>query len=312
MDEAEKYQQRLQAIAEKRRLQEEEERLRREKEEERLKIQQLKRKSLRDQWLMEAPPVAPSPLEELQSQEPEEQQKEKLQTESPRVAEEEEQKLKDLGDGKTLLDKVMPDTSEWRAETLGGDTEHLEHTKQETGEGNQLPEGQRPNPQTAPGLDPQTLMAALENGRETRSVLGVVEVQVERDLKTGATVIRSVAPRGEAGVAAGIRCLTTGTGASCGSGGAGPDPDPEELGQILDVLKGAGLQAVLGGAKVVPNGKDKEDAGVEGKQPGAETKEEKEEGRGAEVERNGFEEEDNCADATHNAPQQRTGRQAHH
>ncbi|KAG9343947.1 hypothetical protein JZ751_013336 [Albula glossodonta] len=442
-----------------------------------------RRKSLRDQWLMEAPPVASSPLEEPQSQGPKEQQKENvthptpppldspcpsptcdspcpsptvtypapppcdsplpspamthpaptplLQTESPRVAEEEEQKLKDLGDGKTHPDKVTPDTSEWRAETLGGDTEHLalglvvrvrgvrvmvrfgvrvpgrlglglglgimvrvrglwlglglglgimvrvrvrsacvfvlglglvvrvgmqvitvalassgefqaEHMEQETGEGNQLPEGQRPNPQTAPGLDPQTLMAPLENGGEARSVsgvrqgvqksslslddaylltlgcpglpqpiphsqiLGVVEVQVERDLKTGATVIRSVAPRGEAGVAAGEKVFDDGRRSIMRVvGGAGPDPDPEELGQILDVLKGAGLQAVLGGVKVVPNGKDKEDAGVEGKQQGAETKEEKEEGRGTAVERNGFEEEDNCADATHNAPQQR-------
>ncbi|XP_031423343.1 paralemmin-3 [Clupea harengus] len=69
MDEAEKYQQRLQAIAEKRRLQEEEERLRREVEEEWLKLAQSKRKSLRDQWLMDVPnttaadgPGPPAPL----------------------------------------------------------------------------------------------------------------------------------------------------------------------------------------------------------------------------------------------------------
>nr|XP_046167209.1 paralemmin-3-like [Oncorhynchus gorbuscha] len=55
MDEAEKYQQRLQAITEKRRLQEEQERAKREMEEERLRLQQLKRKSLRDQWLMDGP-----------------------------------------------------------------------------------------------------------------------------------------------------------------------------------------------------------------------------------------------------------------
>ncbi|XP_026113238.1 paralemmin-3 isoform X1 [Carassius auratus] len=57
--EAEKYQERLKAIAEKRRIQEEEEQARREIENERLRFQQLKRKSLRDQWLMEGPPTSP-------------------------------------------------------------------------------------------------------------------------------------------------------------------------------------------------------------------------------------------------------------
>lgn len=60
MDEAEKYKQRLEAIAEKRRLQEEQDKARREKEDERLRQQQLKRKSLRDQWLMEGSPLSPS------------------------------------------------------------------------------------------------------------------------------------------------------------------------------------------------------------------------------------------------------------
>uniref|UniRef100_A0A3B5Q782 Paralemmin-3-like n=1 Tax=Xiphophorus maculatus TaxID=8083 RepID=A0A3B5Q782_XIPMA len=59
MDEAEKYKQRLEAIAEKRRLQEEQDKVRREKEDERLRQQQLKRKSLRDQWLMEGNPLSP-------------------------------------------------------------------------------------------------------------------------------------------------------------------------------------------------------------------------------------------------------------
>ncbi|XP_053713025.1 paralemmin-1-like [Synchiropus splendidus] len=58
MDEVEKYKRRLEAIAERRRLQEEEDRIRREMEDEKIRLHQLKRKSLRDQWLME---VAPSP-----------------------------------------------------------------------------------------------------------------------------------------------------------------------------------------------------------------------------------------------------------
>ncbi|XP_077574681.1 paralemmin-3 isoform X2 [Stigmatopora nigra] len=67
MDEVEKYQQRLEAIAEKRRLQEEQEQAKREMEDEKLRLQQLKRKSLRDQWLMEGAPLS---LSSMDSQSP--------------------------------------------------------------------------------------------------------------------------------------------------------------------------------------------------------------------------------------------------
>ncbi|XP_061766308.1 paralemmin-3 [Nerophis ophidion] len=63
MDEAQKYKHRLEAIAEKRRLQEEQERAKRDMEDEKLRVQQLKRKSLRDQWLMEGAPLSPSSLD---------------------------------------------------------------------------------------------------------------------------------------------------------------------------------------------------------------------------------------------------------
>ncbi|XP_067115662.1 paralemmin-3 isoform X2 [Osmerus mordax] len=109
MDETDKYQQRLQAIAEKRRLQEEEERAKREMEEEKLRLQQLKRKSLRDQWLMEGPPQSPtspdsqaplSPLWGSQAKEIE-QRIDKLQTESQRLAEKEEKIKEQMEDGQT-------------------------------------------------------------------------------------------------------------------------------------------------------------------------------------------------------------------
>ncbi|KAF6718002.1 Paralemmin-3 [Oryzias melastigma] len=60
MDEMEKYKHRLEVIAEKRRLQEEEDKVKREKEEERIKQRQLKRKSLREQWLMDPAPLSPT------------------------------------------------------------------------------------------------------------------------------------------------------------------------------------------------------------------------------------------------------------
>ncbi|XP_051568196.1 paralemmin-3-like [Myxocyprinus asiaticus] len=102
--EAEKYQQRLQAIAEKRRIQEEQERVRREKEDERLRLQQLKRKSLRDQWLMEGPPMSPdsmgprSPLWGPKAQEMEK-HIDKLQATSEWLAEEEGKLNKHIEDG---------------------------------------------------------------------------------------------------------------------------------------------------------------------------------------------------------------------
>nr|XP_055068693.1 paralemmin-3 [Misgurnus anguillicaudatus]XP_055068694.1 paralemmin-3 [Misgurnus anguillicaudatus]XP_055068695.1 paralemmin-3 [Misgurnus anguillicaudatus] len=102
--EAEKYQQRLQAIAEKRRLQEEQERARREMEDEKLRLQQLKRKSLRDQWLMDGPPTSPdstsprSPLWGSKAQDIETRIN-KLQVTSEQLAEEEVKVKKHIEDG---------------------------------------------------------------------------------------------------------------------------------------------------------------------------------------------------------------------
>uniref|UniRef100_A0AAZ3PJ59 Paralemmin-3 n=1 Tax=Oncorhynchus tshawytscha TaxID=74940 RepID=A0AAZ3PJ59_ONCTS len=116
MDEAEKYKQRLQAITEKRRLQEEQERAKREMEEERLRLQQLKRKSLRDQWLMDGPssPTSSEPRSPLwgsQAQEME-QHIDKLQTESQRLAEEEEKLEQQMEDGRANAAVVVEATAE--------------------------------------------------------------------------------------------------------------------------------------------------------------------------------------------------------
>lgn len=114
MDETEKYKQRLEAIAEKRRLQEEQDRARRDMEDEKLRLQQLKRKSLRDQWLMEGAPLSPtsldaqsprSPLWGSQAQEMEK-RIDKLESESQRLAEEEEKPKEQMEDGQTEAEKV--------------------------------------------------------------------------------------------------------------------------------------------------------------------------------------------------------------
>ncbi|XP_059415519.1 paralemmin-3 [Carassius carassius] len=124
--EAETYQQRLKAIAEKRRIQEEQERARREIEDERLRFQQLKRKSLRDQWLMEGPPASPdstgprSPLWSPKVQEIETHIN-KLQATSEQLAEE-ESKLKKLiedGSNQTGTDAQTQHKGEAEVESAG-------------------------------------------------------------------------------------------------------------------------------------------------------------------------------------------------
>ncbi|XP_017285991.1 paralemmin-3 [Kryptolebias marmoratus] len=98
MDETEQYKQRLEAIAEKRRLQEEQDRARREQEDERLRQQQLKRKSLRDQWLMEGTPLSPTspnnqnPYSSVFSSQTQDMEKpiDKLQPDIQRLAEEQD------------------------------------------------------------------------------------------------------------------------------------------------------------------------------------------------------------------------------
>ncbi|XP_076741156.1 paralemmin-3 isoform X2 [Maylandia zebra] len=110
MDEAEKYKQRIEAIAEKRRLQEEQDRSRREKEDEKLRLRQFKRKSLREQWLMEGAPLSPTSLDaeslhsppwSAQAQHMEE-HIEKSQSENKQLADEQEKLEQRTEDGETV------------------------------------------------------------------------------------------------------------------------------------------------------------------------------------------------------------------
>ncbi|XP_062404099.1 paralemmin-3 isoform X2 [Sardina pilchardus] len=128
MDEAEKYQQRVQAIAEKRRLQEEQERVKREMEDERIRLQQMKRKSLRDQWLMEGPPLSPdsagprSPLWGQQAQEIE-QNLDSLQAKTERLTEEVAKLSEDDGLVACVSDGLAHDNSEGARIAEDGRTE---------------------------------------------------------------------------------------------------------------------------------------------------------------------------------------------
>uniref|UniRef100_A0A8D2E1N1 Paralemmin 3 n=1 Tax=Sciurus vulgaris TaxID=55149 RepID=A0A8D2E1N1_SCIVU len=70
MAESSLYRQRLEVIAEKRRLQEEIRAARRELEEEKLRVQRLKRKSLRERWLMDGAAEGPEQPEDPDSKDP--------------------------------------------------------------------------------------------------------------------------------------------------------------------------------------------------------------------------------------------------
>ncbi|XP_036446469.1 paralemmin-1-like isoform X1 [Colossoma macropomum] len=245
MDEAEKYQQRLQAIAEKRRAQEEEDRVRRETEEEWLKLAQRKRKSLRDQWLMEPTPSSteasgtqttpwtPTQRAEESAEETQSTQKE---------IKEEDEKTANMNDEQPspFMENVPSDLSENNKE---------EPTQANSGE----------QERTA-GATSETVVASnpgdlLQKGQLERSVLGVLEIQVERDPKTGATTIKSMAPLSSAALdATGQAVFDDGRRTVHAVGEVeGSQHSEEELSQILNAISEEGMQTILNGVAITCN-----------------------------------------------------------
>ncbi|XP_042361164.1 uncharacterized protein LOC121956833 [Plectropomus leopardus] len=94
-----------------------------------------------------------------------------------------------------------------------------------------------------------------ESEQEGRSVLGMVAVQVERDPKTGASVIMSVAPVSEPAGAAPMSTTIFDDGRKSihAVGGSGIQPSTEELGQILSIVDGVGMKVLLDEVTVTPN-----------------------------------------------------------
>ncbi|XP_062295461.1 uncharacterized protein LOC134000149 isoform X9 [Scomber scombrus] len=356
MDETENYQQRLQAIAERRRHQEEEEKLRRETDEEWLKTAQKKRKSLRDQWLSEtAPaPVLPSlvsfrpcppmqdeadeytALEQTRSQKmPEYEEDEAADASKYKEAFQEENKksVKYTAAARTYnnqagadedvqVDKEAEDHfsmpmphSIFHESGLDGrsvDKEAEDHFSMPMTHSMFLESGKNarsvdketdvhfsmpmthsifhesgkdarsvdketedhfsmPMPHSIfheSGKDARSVHNEAEDhfsmpmphsiyhesGQDGRSVLGMLAVQVERDPKTGATVVRSVAPvstPADAPVAATV--FDDGRMSIHTVGGSGVQPSTEELGQILSVIDGVGMKVLLDEVPVMPN-----------------------------------------------------------
>ncbi|CAJ1075407.1 paralemmin-2-like [Xyrichtys novacula] len=93
-----------------------------------------------------------------------------------------------------------------------------------------------------------------ESGQDGRSVLGTLAVQVERDPKTGAAVVRSVTPvSAAAGAPAATAVFDDGRKSIHTVGRVESPPSNEELGQILSVIDGVGMKVLLDEVEVTPS-----------------------------------------------------------
>ncbi|XP_058863983.1 palmdelphin-like isoform X2 [Acipenser ruthenus] len=233
MEETELYKQRLQAIAEKRRIQEEQERTRREMEEERLRLQQMKRKSLRDQWLMEgsAAPldssVPRSPLWGSQAQQLEERIN-KLQTEQSRLAEEESHIGKQ--EGAETLNHAGKDAEKIQVVLLDANEEFT--ASQITAPVLAAP----PKPAVRLRRAPPTDEAAMAIGEGDRTAVFAMQISVEKNLKTGdATVLSTVPLDAHEFEAKGHKVFDDGTKSIFAVGaGAEKELGPEEVDRLLN------------------------------------------------------------------------------
>ncbi|XP_070836748.1 paralemmin-1-like [Chaetodon trifascialis] len=234
MDEADEYQQRLQAIAERRRQQEEEKKQRREAEEEWLKTAQEKRKYLREQWLSETAPAPVLPPLEPPSQEDE-------HIAAQKTPEDDEEEAADA-------------RKEEQASQENKESVHCTATARALYQAG-ADKDEQVNKEAEDHFSTQMAQRMLhESGQDGRSVLGTLAVQVERDPRTGATVIRSVAPLSTpAGAPMTTAVFDDGRKSIHAVGGVGGQPSTEELGQILSVIDGVGMKVLLDEVTVTPN-----------------------------------------------------------
>ncbi|XP_041833131.1 uncharacterized protein LOC121634518 [Melanotaenia boesemani] len=97
-------------------------------------------------------------------------------------------------------------------------------------------------------------MMFQDSGQEGRSVLGMLEVQVDRDPKTGATIVRSVAPVSTpADAPKATTVFDDGRKSIHTVGGLEGQPSSDELSQILSAIDGVGMKVLLDEVTVTPN-----------------------------------------------------------
>ncbi|XP_047215490.1 paralemmin-2-like [Girardinichthys multiradiatus] len=97
-------------------------------------------------------------------------------------------------------------------------------------------------------------MSHKDSGQEGRSVLGMLAVQVERDPKTGATVVKSVAPiSSPTGTQTSTTIFDDGRKSIHTVGSSVGEPSNEEIGEILSAINNVGMTVVLDEVVVTPN-----------------------------------------------------------
>lgn len=106
-----------------------------------------------------------------------------------------------------------------------------------------------------------------EDGEQDgRSVLGMLTVQVERDPKTGATVVKSVAPiSSPTGAPTSTTIFDDGRKSIHTVGSLVGEPSAEELGEILSVIKDVGMTVLLDEVAVAPNKTEMTTGNIESK-----------------------------------------------
>ncbi|KAM4716962.1 uncharacterized protein FYW61_017189 isoform 1-T4 [Anableps anableps] len=93
-----------------------------------------------------------------------------------------------------------------------------------------------------------------DGGQDGRSVLGMLAIQVERDPKTGVTIVKSVAPiSSPTGAPTSTTIFDDGRKSIHTIGSLVGEPSTEELGEILTVINDVGMTVLLDEVAVTPN-----------------------------------------------------------
>lgn len=221
-----------------------------------MRTAQKKRQHLREQWLSE---TAPAPrLASFDSSRP---PRPKPQAEADERAAQEQTKSQ-----KTPEDEEDEEAADAREEDRASQEESV-GCAAAAGTPNQNQAGTDEDAQVNKEADFSRQMAQRmfhESGQDGRSVLGTLAVQVERDPRTGATVVRSVAPVSAAGAPKATTVFDDGRKSIHAVGGVGGQPSTEELGQILSAIDGVGMKALLDEVAVTPNKAETKIEDVEG------------------------------------------------
>ncbi|XP_005237312.2 palmdelphin [Falco rusticolus] len=196
MEEAELLKERFQAITDKRKLQEEITQKRLKVEEEKMKHQHLKKKALREKWLLDGlSSLTPKEQEEMQKQNQEDQQKthelerdifrlekeiEALEREEMEVSAKEEAILKKLKSVEKTTEDIIKSV---KTEKAGVEKEAADYIYASIPD---LPKYFRPSALRS------TAHAATDE--EKRQALFAMEIKVEKDMKTGENTVLSTIP----------------------------------------------------------------------------------------------------------------------